>query len=70
MSQKSSGASTIKFNYFLEMDKIFSQDPDVQPVSTASSLRGVKCASQTLTETEENSSCSIMSSCHQNSIMY
>nr|XP_012223298.1 PREDICTED: uncharacterized protein LOC105672743 [Linepithema humile] len=55
MGQKSSGAGTIKFNYFFEMDEIFSQDPDVQPVSTASSSRGIQRASKTSSvETEEN----------------
>lgn len=55
MSQKSSGASTMKFDYFVEMDEIFSQDPDVQPMSTASSMRGIKRASKTSsTENEEN----------------
>jgi len=47
MGQKSSGASMIKFDYFFEMDKIFSQDPDVEPVSIASSSRGIQCASKT-----------------------
>ncbi|KAM0728545.1 hypothetical protein ACS0PU_004800 [Formica fusca] len=56
MSQKSSGAGTMKFDYFSEMDEIFGQDPDVQPVSTASSLRGIQRASKTSSaETEENS---------------
>lgn len=55
MSQKSSGASTMKFDYFVQMDEIFSQDPDVQPMSTASSMRGIKRASKTSsTENEEN----------------
>jgi len=54
MSQKSSGAGTMKFDYFFEMHEIFGQDPDVQPVSTASSLQGIQCASKTSsTETEE-----------------
>ncbi|KYN13227.1 hypothetical protein ALC57_14591 [Trachymyrmex cornetzi] len=57
MSQKSSGAGTIKFDYFFEMDEIFGQDPDVQPVSTASSSRGIHHASKTPSvEIEENSS--------------
>lgn len=57
MGQNNSGASTIKFDYFFEMDEIFNQDPNVQPVSTASSSRGVQHASKTLsTEIEENSS--------------
>lgn len=45
MGQKSSGAGTIKFDYFFEMDEIFSQDPNVQPVSTASSSRRIQYAS-------------------------
>jgi len=57
MGQKSSGASMIKFDYFFEMDKIFSQDPDVEPVSTASSSRGIRYASKTSSvQIEENSS--------------
>jgi len=57
MDPKSSGASMIKFDYFFEMDKIFSQDPDVEPVSTAPSSRGIQCASKTLSvQIEENSS--------------
>lgn len=56
MGQKSSGASMMKFDYFFEMDEIFGQDPDVQPMSTASSLRGIQRASKTSSiETEENS---------------
>lgn len=57
MSEKSNGAGTIKFDYFFEMDELFGQDPDVQPVSTASSSREIHHASKTLlVEIEENSS--------------
>ncbi|XP_018393990.1 PREDICTED: uncharacterized protein LOC108772847 [Cyphomyrmex costatus] len=57
MGQKSSGAGTIKFDYFFEMDEIFGQDPDVQPVSTASSSQGIHHASKMPSvEIEENSS--------------
>lgn len=56
MGQKSSGAGAIKFEYFFEMDEIFGQDPDVQPVSVASSSRGIQYASTSLVETKENSS--------------
>lgn len=58
MSQKSSGAATIKFDYFFEMDEIFSQDPDVQPMSTASSLRGIQRASKMSSVEIEEDSCS------------
>lgn len=58
MDQKSSGAGAIKFDYFFEMDEIFSQDPDVQPVSTASSLQGMKHASKTPPIEIEDTSCS------------
>ncbi|XP_024883554.1 uncharacterized protein LOC112462157 [Temnothorax curvispinosus] len=58
MGQKSSGAGSIKFDYFFEMDEIFGQDPDVQPVSTASSLRGIKRASKTSSIEIEENSCS------------
>lgn len=38
------------------MDEIFGQDPHVQPVSTASPLRGIQRASKTSSaKTEENS---------------
>lgn len=56
MSQKSSGAGTIKFDYFFEIDEIFGQD--VQPASTASSLRGIQCASKTSSVEIEENSCS------------
>lgn len=55
MGPKSSETGTIKFDYFFEMDEIFSQDPDVQPVSTASSSRGIQRASKSSIEIEENS---------------
>lgn len=57
MGQKSSGAGALKFDYFFEMDAIFSEDPDVQPVSTASSSRGIKRALKTSSvEIEDKSS--------------
>ncbi|CAL1671623.1 unnamed protein product [Lasius platythorax] len=58
MGQKSSGAGTMKFDYFFEMDEIFGQDPDVQPVSTASSLRGIQRASKMSSVEIEENSCS------------
>ncbi|KMQ86325.1 hypothetical protein RF55_14709 [Lasius niger] len=58
MGQKSSGAGTMKFDYFFEMDEIFGQDPDVQPVSTASSLRGIQRASKMSSVQIEENSCS------------
>jgi len=55
MGQKRSGAGTITFDYFFEMDKIFCQDPDVQPISIASSSRGIQHASKMSSiETKEN----------------
>ncbi|KYN23197.1 Insulin-like growth factor-binding protein complex acid labile subunit [Trachymyrmex cornetzi] len=53
----SSGAGTIKFDYFFEMNEIFGQDPDVQSVSTASSSRGIHHASKGTpsVEIQENS---------------
>ncbi|KAL0117665.1 hypothetical protein PUN28_008816 [Cardiocondyla obscurior] len=57
MSYKSSGASGIKFDYFNKMDDIFGQDPDVHPVSTASSLQGIQLAAKTSSIEKEESSC-------------
>lgn len=56
MGLKSSGAGAIKFDYFKEMDEIFAQDPDVQPVSTSSNLRGIQYTSKT--SVNEENSCS------------
>lgn len=58
MSNKSSGAGAIKFDYFTEMDEIFSEDPDVQPVCTASSLRGIKYGHSSKTSVDEEDSSS------------
>lgn len=41
MGAKATGAKAIRFDYFDEMEKIFGQHPNVAPVATASSSRGI-----------------------------
>ncbi|CAH1106748.1 unnamed protein product [Psylliodes chrysocephalus] len=41
MGAKATGAKAIRFDYFDKMEKIFRQHPNVAPVATASSSRGI-----------------------------
>lgn len=39
MSARSTGAKAVHFEYYTEFDEIFGADPNIEPVTTASSSR-------------------------------